>query len=161
MRIKRNEGIEPDWRMSNYAMIIKEDLFCDEVWKRSIHWNTLLTQVRKAEHACLLIDPYSYPSRMFSAYIDILEATLLVLDDIFYYETRIRFGVSNNYTATSRVIFDLRAAKALFFRTFRETHIRLCLWCLQRIRKRHRYAVAADCKHTAHRGELFKYRSMS
>ena len=108
MGIKRNEGTEPEWRMSNYAMIIKEDLFCDEVWKRSIHWNTLLTQVRKAEHACLLIDPYSYPSRMFSAYIDILEATLLVLDDIFYYETRIRFGVSNNYTATSRVIFDLR-----------------------------------------------------
>ena len=108
MGIKRNEGTEPKWRMSNYAMIIKEDLFCDEVWKRSIHWNTLLTQVRKAEHACLLIDHYSYPSRMFSAYIDILEATLLVLDDIFYYETRIRFGVSNNYTATSRVIFDLR-----------------------------------------------------
>lgn len=30
MGIKRNEGTEPEWRMSNYAMIIKEDLFCDD-----------------------------------------------------------------------------------------------------------------------------------
>lgn len=108
MGIKRNEVTEPEWRIDDYAMINKEYLFSDEVWKCSINWNTMLTQVEKADHACQMIDHYIYPSRMFYAYIDILEANLLILDDVFYYETGIRFGVSNNYTATSKVIFDLR-----------------------------------------------------
>ena len=108
MGIKRNEGTEPEWRIDDYAMINKEYLFSDEVWKCSIHWNTLLTQVEKADHACQMIDHYIYPSRMFYAYIDILEANLLILDDVFYYETGIRFGVSKNSIATFKAIFDLR-----------------------------------------------------
>lgn len=108
MGIKRNEVTEPEWRIDDYAMINKEYLFSDEVWKCSIHWNTMLTQVEKADHACQMIDHYSYPSRMFYAYIDILEANLLILDDVFYYETGIRFGVSKNSIATFKAIFDLR-----------------------------------------------------
>lgn len=108
MGIKRNEVTEPEWRIDDYAMINKEYLFSDEVWKCSIHWNTMLTQVEKADYACQMIDYYSYPSRMFYAYIDILEANLLILDDVFYYETGIRFGVSKNSIATFKAIFDLR-----------------------------------------------------
>lgn len=108
MGIKRNEVTEPEWRIDDYAMINKEYLFSDEVWKCSINWNTMLTQVEKADHACQMIDHYIYPSRMFYAYIDILEANLLILDDVFYYETGIRFGVSKNSIATFKAIFDLR-----------------------------------------------------
>lgn len=108
MGIKRDEVTRPDWRMSDYAMIYKRELFTGVLWKRSIQWNTMLTQVRKAELACQLIDHYCYPSKMFYIYTDILEANLLILDDIFYYETMIRFGASDNNTATSRALFDLR-----------------------------------------------------
>lgn len=108
MGIKRNEVAEPKWREDDYALIDKDHLFSNELWQRTIHWGTLLTQVRKTELACLLIDHYSYPSRLFYIYLDILEANLYILDDTFYDETGIRFGFAENNTATFQFLYETR-----------------------------------------------------
>lgn len=92
MGIQRNKTPEPHWEPDDYARINKDDIFSDENWKRTISWELLLEQVKKTENACQPIDQYIYPSRLFSAYIDILEANLHVLDDLFYFQTGIRIG---------------------------------------------------------------------
>jgi hypothetical protein len=87
MAIKRNDLAEPQWLYGDYAIRDKENLFSEDLWKRTINWHLLLEHVKKTENACQLINQYIYPSRLFSAYIDILEANLYILRDIFYYET--------------------------------------------------------------------------
>jgi hypothetical protein len=92
MGIKRNEVAEPQWKSGNNCLEKDNDLFSFSHWKNTINWNLLLEQVKKTETVCQLIDAYLYPSRLFSAYIDILEANLYILDDLFYYQTGIRVG---------------------------------------------------------------------
>jgi hypothetical protein len=92
MGIKRNEVAEPQWKIWDYAIIDKEDLFSKKLWKHSLDWWKMLKQIDKIEQLCQQIDASMYPSRLFSAYIDLLEANLYILDDIFYYETGKRIG---------------------------------------------------------------------
>ena len=92
MGIKRNEVAEPQWKSGNNCLEKDNDLFSFSHWKNTINWDLLLEQVKKTETVCQLIDAYLYPSRLFSAYIDILEANLYILDDLFYYQTGIRVG---------------------------------------------------------------------
>ena len=108
MGIKRNEVAEPQWKLDDYARIDKENLFSDELWKRTISWNLLLEQIKKIENVCQLIDLRTYPSRLFSAYMDILEANLYVLDDIFYFQTGIRVGKFYNPSSAFKDLYSLR-----------------------------------------------------
>lgn len=108
MGIKRNEVAEPQWEPDDYAKIDKENLFSDELWQYTVDWDTLLYHIKKTENACQMIDRYVYPSRLFSAYIDILEANMYVLDDIFYFQTGIRFGFVYNPDASFKVMYSLR-----------------------------------------------------
>lgn len=89
MGIKRNKLAEPQWEDWEYAKIDKDNLFSYDLWKRTINWNLLLEHIKKTEGACQLINEYMYPSRLFTACIDILEANMCILDDIFCYETGI------------------------------------------------------------------------
>ena len=107
MGIKRSEVAEPQWTKWDYAELIKHDLFSSELWKRTMDWNTILKHVKKMEIACLLIDK-NCPSRLFSAYADLLEANLYILDDLFYFFTGIRIGCGEGLgiiTAYSRLRF--------------------------------------------------------
>lgn len=96
MGIKRNEIAEPQWQPNDYAKIDKENLFSDELWKRTINWNLMLEHVKKTESACQPLNGNIYPSRLFTAYIDMLEANMFILNDIFYYETGIPQKPANN-----------------------------------------------------------------
>ena len=86
MGIKRNKLAEPQWESFEYAKIDKENLFSYDLWKHTINWNLLLEHIKKTEGACQMINEYIYPSRLFTAYIDILEANMCILNDIVYYE---------------------------------------------------------------------------
>lgn len=86
MGIKRNKLAEPQWEEWEYAKIDKDNLFSYDLWKRTINWNLLLEHIKKTEGACRMINEYMYPSRLFTACIDILEANMCMLNDIFYYE---------------------------------------------------------------------------
>ena len=86
MGIKRNKLAEPQWESFEYAKIDKENLFSYNLWKHTINWNLLLEHIKKTEGACQMINEYIYPSRLFTACIDILEANMCILNDIFYYE---------------------------------------------------------------------------
>ena len=90
MGIQRNEVAEPQWESFDYAKLDKKNLFSEERWKRTINWNLLIDHVQKTEGVSQLLDGSIYPSKLFSAYIDILEANLYILMDIFYYETGIK-----------------------------------------------------------------------
>ena len=96
MGIKRNEVAEPKWYDWDYAKIDKENLFSNDLWKRTINWYLMLEQVKRTESACQLINEYIYPSRLFLAHIDLLEANMHILNDIFYYETGIPQKPANN-----------------------------------------------------------------
>lgn len=98
MGIKRNELAEPRWNDWDYAKIDKENLFSYDLWKRTINWKLLIEHIKKTECACQPINGYIYPSRLFTAYIDILEANMCILNDIFYYETGIRPKAENKET---------------------------------------------------------------
>ena len=95
MGIKRNKVAEPQWDEWDYAKIDKENIFSDNLWKRTINWNLLLEHVKNTENACQPINGCIYPSRLFTAYIDILEANMNILNDIFYYEIGIHPKADN------------------------------------------------------------------
>ena len=96
MGIKRNKLEEPQWNDWDYAKIDKENLFSDQLWKRTINWYLLLEQVKRTESSCQLINEYICPTRLFTSYIDMLEANMNILNDIFYYETGIPQKPANN-----------------------------------------------------------------
>lgn len=98
MGIKRNEFTEPQWNDWDYAKIDKNNLFSNNLWKRTINWKLLLEHIKKTECACQPINVDIYPSRLFTAYIDILEANMCILNDIFYYETGIHPKADNKDT---------------------------------------------------------------
>lgn len=108
MGIKRNEVATPNWEPGDYALLDKDNLFSDKLWKRTIYWKLLLEQVKKTEEACQPIDRYIYPSRLFSAYIDILEANLYMLDNLFYFQTGIRIGDQRHSPSLLMASYSLR-----------------------------------------------------
>ena len=105
MGIVRNEVAEPRWISRDHGPQKDYDLFSCLHWEHTIDWDLLLEQIKKTETVCQLIDTYLYPSRLFSAYIDILEANLYILDDLFYYQTGIRVG-NNLKKSPSYLDFD-------------------------------------------------------
>lgn len=90
MEIKRNEVAEPQWDEWDYAIRSKADLFSWERWRKTVKWEIILTQVEKTRQASQMIDISIYPSTVFFAAIDLLEANLYMTDDIFYYLTGLR-----------------------------------------------------------------------
>ena len=90
MGIKRNEVAEPKWDMWDYADKRKADMFSAERWKTTVNWDIILKQVEIARHASQMIDIYLYPSKLFFAAIDLLEAHMYVIDDLFYRLTGLR-----------------------------------------------------------------------
>lgn len=90
MGIKRNEVAEPQWTKWDYAVISKEDLFSGKRWRETPDWNIILKQVEKTRQASQMIDIRLYPSKLFFAALDLLEANLYMIDDMFYYLTGMR-----------------------------------------------------------------------
>ena len=90
MGIKRNKAAEPQWNFTDYAVTSKEHLFSDGRWGEKVNWDIILKQVEKTQQASQMIDINIYPSSLFFTAIDLLEANLLMVDDLFYYLTGIR-----------------------------------------------------------------------
>ena len=103
MGIKRERAIE----LQLEPKINKDDMFSYKCWKRAINWDVLLWQIKKTENACQLIDAGLYRSRLFPVYLDILEANLYILDDIFYHQTGVRIGHSHD----SEQFYDIENLK--------------------------------------------------
>lgn len=90
MGIKRNEVAEPQWTKWDYAVISKEDLFSGKRWRETPDWNIILKQVEKTRQASQMIDIRLYPSKLFFAALDLLEANLYMIDDMFFFLTGMR-----------------------------------------------------------------------
>lgn len=90
MGIKRNDAAKPEWNDMDYAVSNQEDLFSLKRWKREVNWDIILKQVEKTRQASQMIDISLYPSTVFFAAIDLLEANLYMVDDMFYYLTGLR-----------------------------------------------------------------------
>ena len=90
MGIKRNEAAEPQWTKWDYAVISKESLFSGNRWRKTPDWNIILKQVEKTRQASQMIDIRLYPSKLFFAALDLLEANLYMIDDMFYFLTGMR-----------------------------------------------------------------------
>ena len=95
MEIKRNEVAEPQWDEWDYATRIKADVFSSERWLKTVKWEIILTQVEKTRQASQMIDIGIYPSTVFFTAIDLLEANLYMVDDMFYYLTGLRMTQAN------------------------------------------------------------------
>lgn len=90
MGIKRNEVEEPQWTEWDYAEKIKKELFFAKRWRKTPDWNIILKQVEKTRQASQMIDIRLYPSKLFFAALDLLEANLYMIDDMFYFLTGMR-----------------------------------------------------------------------
>jgi hypothetical protein len=108
MGIKRNEVAEPQWMIGDYPLKDDGDLFSNELWKANIEWDVLLEHIKKTESVCQLITQNIYPSRLFFAYIDILEANLYVFDDLFYFLTGTRVGNAPDFNIMYPSLYGLR-----------------------------------------------------
>ena len=95
MGIKRNEVADPEWDEGDYAVRSKVDIFSYKRWKLKVKWDIILKQVEKTRQASQMIDIRLYPSTMFFAAIDLLEANLYMVDDMFYYLTGLRLTETN------------------------------------------------------------------
>ena len=90
MEIKRNEVAEPQWDDMDYAVRSNQELFYARRWRKTVDWDIILKQVEKTRQASQMIDIHLYPSKLFFAAIDMLEANLYLIDDMFYYLTGMR-----------------------------------------------------------------------
>lgn len=99
---------EPQWHEWNYAIIDKDDLFSNKLWKHCMYWDDMLQQIDNIEKISQQIDADMYPSRLFSGYIDLLEANMYILDDIFYYESGKRIGSEYHPLSLLPAVYSLR-----------------------------------------------------
>lgn len=90
MGIKRNEVEEPRWDDMDYPIRSDKDLFFPKRWRKTVDWNIILKQVERTRQASRMIDISIYPSTLFFTALDLLEANLYVIDDMFYYLTGMR-----------------------------------------------------------------------
>lgn len=90
MGIQRNETKEPQCDHLDYS--INSDLFSLERWGETVNWNIILKQVERTRQASQMIDISIYPSGLFFTAIDLLEANLLMVDDLFSYITGMRMS---------------------------------------------------------------------
>ena len=87
MGIIRNELAEPQWGDWDYAKESKHGVFSRECWNKTVEWNVLLEHAKKTKGLCHLMFESTYPSRLFMANIELLEANLYVFGDLFYWLT--------------------------------------------------------------------------
>ena len=92
MGIKRNDVPEPQWIEYDYAIRSKEDLFSTKRWRQTVRWDIMLSHIEKTRQASQMISIVFYPSKLFFDSLDLLEANLLVLDDLFYSLTGMRIA---------------------------------------------------------------------
>lgn len=90
MGIQRNEVEEPHWTIFDYVRICESDLFSSERWGAVVAWDIILKQVERVQHASQMIDISLYPSPLFFNAVDLLEANVHVVTDLFYYLTGIK-----------------------------------------------------------------------
>ena len=139
MGIKRSKTKRLELDVRDYAIIITGDLFSNWHWGKTGNWNIILKQVKIAQHACQMIDISLYPSKLFFAAIDLLEAHLLVLDDLFFYITglrimeiksandtfiqRLSFWNMDSYKVLEQICDGLDQIRNLFVENLREVPI--------------------------------------
>ena len=99
---------EPQWHEWNYAIIDKDDLFSNKLWKHTMDWEGILMLIDNIEKLSQQINADMYPSKLFSAYIDLLEANMYILDDIFYYESGKRIGSEYHPLSLLPAVYSLR-----------------------------------------------------
>lgn len=87
MAIQRNEAAEPQWNEWDYAERSKHDVFSRESWNKTVQWGVLLEHVKKTTGICYLMYENTYPSSLFFAHIDLLEANIYAFGDLFYWLT--------------------------------------------------------------------------
>lgn len=87
MAIQRNEVAEPQWDKWDYVEKSKHDVFSRERWNKTVEWNVLLEHAKNTENACHLLFENTYPSSLFHASIDLLEANIYAFGDLFYWLT--------------------------------------------------------------------------
>lgn len=90
MGIKRNEIAEPQWNDRDYAMQSKHGVFSRECWNKTVKWKVLLEHVKRTKGICHLMFESTYPSSLFLAYIELLEANLYAYGDLFYWLTGLK-----------------------------------------------------------------------
>lgn len=92
MSLKRNPVPAPRWYSDDFADACTFDLFSYDRWGVTVEWEVLLEQAKKIDTIALLVDKYSYKSKLFESYIDILEANMYIFDDLFYFLVGTRIG---------------------------------------------------------------------
>ena len=92
MAIKRKPNPEFKWYSEDFPEASTYGLFSYERWGETIDWDALSDQAKKIDSIVLLIDKYAFGTKLFAAYIDILEANMHVFDDLFYYLVGSRIG---------------------------------------------------------------------
>ena len=88
MSIERNKAKLPVrcW----FKQLSEYNMFSSEYKKTrhdSVEWCILLDHAKRMEDSCQHLNASIYPSRLFMAYVDILEANLYVFNDLYYYIT--------------------------------------------------------------------------
>lgn len=117
MGIKRNEEAEPHWHDWDYAEVSKHGVFSRECWNKTVEWKVLLEHAKRTEGICHLMFENTFPSSLFLASVELLEANLYVFGDLFYWLT----GLNANpldyglfHEALSRIWFwNMRCYKDL------------------------------------------------
>ena len=140
MGIKRNETAKPQWNDLDYAENSKYDIFSRECWNKTVEWKVLLEHAKRTEGICHLMFENTYPSRLFFAYIELLEANLDVFGDLFYWLTGFNanpldYGL--HHEALSRIFFwnmrcykdlrqicdELETIESLFMECLKQEHL--------------------------------------
>lgn len=109
MGIKRNEAAEPQWCDMDYAMQSKHGVFSREGWNKTVKWKVLLEHAKRTECLCHLMFESTYPSSLFLAGMELLEANLYAYGDLFYWLTGLK-------------------ANTLDYELFHEALARICFW---------------------------------
>ena len=85
MSILRNKVEKPNWGPFEYATLASFPLFSQKRWGKTVNWDILLEQAEQIKHTISLLIKTPFPTRLFSNYIDILDANISIFYDFFYY----------------------------------------------------------------------------
>ncbi len=96
MGIKRNEAVEPHWHDMEYAEMSKHGVFSREGWNMTVDWKVLLEHAKRTQGICHLMFENTYPSSLFFANIELLEANIYVFGDLFYWLTGLDANTLDN-----------------------------------------------------------------
>ena len=138
MGIKRNELAKPQWGDWDYANLSKHDVFSRECWNKTVEWKVLLEHAKRTKGLCHLMFENTYPSRLFLANIELLEANLYVFGDLFYWLTglnvntldyelfqqaisHIHFWNMNCYKDLRQILSELEEIESLFIECLKQS----------------------------------------